>query len=240
MNDRLGTLNYLCCLFMLNGQCLAICPSGYHISGGTCIRCSTNCLSCQSTSVCLTCATNYFLNPSTNTCISDCASLNTVTTTYYGSNSVCVPCTGIDVNCQVCALGTTNVYECTICQSGHYLHNGACVNPCPNTTYSMSNPDRCVSCPTACLTCTVSGCTSCPSGEVLNNGQCISTCAPGYYIATVGSVSTCQSCGTNCDSCTTAGACSSCQQPYLLIGGSCSGCVDGYYLSSSNCVKCSS
>lgn len=77
-----------------NGACRT-CSSGYYLSGGTCIACSTNCLACTSTS-CTSCNSGY---------------------TASGTNCLNTTCVA---NCQTCTNSTSST-TCTSCNSGYSL-----------------------------------------------------------------------------------------------------------------------
>ena len=181
---------------MLNGQCLSICPSAFTELNGTCIPCPSNCQICLNTSTCTQCATGYFLDSTSLGCVSDCSTLNTVVMTFYASQGTCLPCSSSMANCQDCSYQTNNSLQCTGCQSGFYLYQGSCLNPCPVATYNTTT--NCIDCPANCSICSASGCSECTLGWVLLNGQCSSSCPNDQYLSTTGNASVCLPCGTNC------------------------------------------
>lgn len=167
---------------LLNGQCLASCPSGYTIASNTCIKCSSKCLTCASTNSCTTCLSGYWLSPQ-NTCLSDCAQLNSNTTFYYknSNTSACSACSSAVAGCLACYFNTTSGVQCTKCLGSAVLYQGQCLASCPQGTYLLSG--LCLPCTLSnCSSCTATACLSCTNSTILNNGICTTTCNLGSYL----------------------------------------------------------
>ena len=144
--------------------------------------------------------------------------------TYYQSSTSCQPCSSLDINCIVCGYSTGTTLSCTQCSNTSYLYLGQCYTACPSKTYPSLTPSNiCVNCSANCLNCTANGCSQCETNYVVSLGQCSSSCPQGYYIDTVGSISTCVTCGSNCLACSSSSICTSCSQPYALaVNNTCS------------------
>jgi hypothetical protein len=89
-----------------------------------------------------------------------------------------------------------------------------CLTTCPAGQSLVG--DICLSCPTACSTCTsATVCTSCTSGNFLRaDNLCYATCLTTFFPNSA--TGTCDSCITGCDVCVNASACTTCSALYFL------------------------
>ncbi len=154
--------------------------------------------------------------------------------------------------------------RCSVCRSGYFLRDGACVacdascTTCVDSTwctgcatgyYNSTNGNyaNCISCPTGCSTCSSStSCSACLNGYRLAGSLCTACSSPTCLQCTASACTQCQSgyalVSGSCQACSTtvAGAgCLVCSN----TGGSitCSKCADGYYLTLGNvCASCNS
>jgi len=135
--------------------CNTSCPNGQFISSSVlylCQACSSICVTCSiSAENCTSsnCSANYyFLN---NSCLSICPD------NYYPNPSIrqCSPCVA---GCQTCFGGDLN--SCTKCNSPngtqYYLQIGLtqCASYCNSGEFENSTTGKCVTCNSACATCT--------------------------------------------------------------------------------------
>lgn len=115
--------NCALCTYTILGtftQC-ASCQSGYYLSGTSCTKCPSDCLTCEANGVCLTC-------PNTFQVLSGSCACNN-TQTLWQSGGECKACTTLYPNCQTCAQDTTiplNV-SCSACLLGYYSLSNSCV-----------------------------------------------------------------------------------------------------------------
>ena len=224
--------------------CVLSCPSGFVQSGSSCFPCSSNCVSCVSSTICSQCIAGMYLYNAL--CISICP-LGT-----YATDSSCQACSL--PYCSQC-LSNNGTQACISCtkSTGTYLVNGNCVFVCPTGTYSDLTSQSCLNCSYNCISCSSSqSCSSCSSGYFLYLGQCVTTCPNGTFAKGV----TCNPCSTGCFQCSNSYTCSLCQSQYSLFANSTnsycvSSCPTGYYsqavmtssFTNSNqfiCVACSS
>ena len=153
------------CIECSSGSTCTKCVTGYTISSGGCVPCSSiGCSNCsQSEYKCLSCDEGTTYNETTGLC-SVCSNIdgkcltcesNTCLTcmngNYLDSNN-CYECSTID-GCLSCSNSTK---KCTVCKTGYYL-----------------NGDKCSKCDSGCYSCTgASKCTICNSGNTLVEGVC--------------------------------------------------------------------
>ncbi|MCP3681762.1 MAG: hypothetical protein GY861_03640 [bacterium] len=130
---------------------------------------------------------------------------------------------------------------CTKCDSGYFKHNGGCVKPCPDGTYT--DGDECKPCHGDCKKCTGAGntnnkCQECNGNKVLQgnpNGNCQDACSNGYWPVN----GVCKVCTTNCTTCKDATSCKICNIGYFNQEGQCKKpCDPGWWENSPNCTKC--
>ncbi|KAI8467543.1 MAG: hypothetical protein J3K34DRAFT_523630 [Monoraphidium minutum] len=172
-----------------DGKCVDTCPAGKWKNVDKCDPCKANCKSCSSGATCDVCNDNYWAdnNGDCSNCPSDCKacpSSSSCTTCADGyelsgtdcvlSQVVCNPGTyssnGVCNNCpETCSACTSS--ECTACNPGKKLHEGACLDSCPNEYYDESGV--CAKCSNYCKTCTSNTtCTVCKTGYRLINNKC--------------------------------------------------------------------
>ena len=101
--------------------------------------CQIGCAQCADGSgTCTQCQQGFSLNPSDQTkCNPTQQSTSTGTVCPDGSFSNGNSCQSCDSSCQTCNGGTSN--ECTLCASGRYTLNGACVSADSNGICTGSN-----------------------------------------------------------------------------------------------------
>lgn len=126
-----------------NNTCTSACPTGYHLIGSSCLRCSPACQTCTASNPynCSLCSSNNFYY--NFTCSSTCP-----TGAYPDISSlICQSCNAV---CSAC-LNSTN---CTSCAPGYFLHNFFCYNHCSliNSLYYSYN-GTCLICQPQCATC---------------------------------------------------------------------------------------
>ncbi|XP_053541482.1 proprotein convertase subtilisin/kexin type 5-like [Ictalurus punctatus] len=63
------------------------------------------------------------------------------------------PSRGVCLSCPESCLDWGSETLCLTCQTGHFLHNGACVNECPQEMFGDARGWRCQPCHASCLTC---------------------------------------------------------------------------------------
>ena len=208
-----------------SGDCVSIedgytCAGGSSTSADACVPCHTSCAKCSGTSSteCTTCAaaTPFFSQDSQGaSCLASC----TPTGKYANATSgLCEPC---EATCGTCT-GPART-DCLTCTSDAtpLLHNGACVDACPdNGTFVevVGSQGTCVTCHASCETCSgavSSSCLTCPSTGTMyyDDGACESACPAGKY---PDASNTCQACDVSCATCS-AGVATSCTS--CLPGG---------------------
>lgn len=153
------------CLTCNSTVCLD-CESGYYLSAGSCVQCSSainGCSKCSSDTVC-----------------NECQSL------FYLSTSTCLTCNSIMVGCSFC----TNSSVCLACDGGYYINGTQCY-PCSDLTGCLicNTSSSCLTCTagyyssgTSCLSCSsaISNCYMC-----LNSTLC-AACSSGYQLTASG------------------------------------------------------
>lgn len=166
--------------FLLNGECLTECPSGYYLDSEECLPCLYPCATCESLHVCLTCLPAYHI-------VEDHCALTDCRETTYEDNSLCLPCSKACLTCY----GSTNTecVECNYpegyvrkdgvcqlitCMEGMYQDEGQC-KLCGNLCKSCVNGYSCIECmPEALAITTNEGltCNYCPEGYVFKQDYC--------------------------------------------------------------------
>ncbi len=220
-------------LALYGTSCMSPCPAGNYASSNICNPCGGYCATCfGSATACLSCISGMLITSDTKECVVACNS------SYYQSGtSACVRC---DSSCLTCS---GSAAACTACASTYYTYNGACVKPCPDTTYALGT--ACESCSSSCYTCSGSPdrCTACNSTSVLYNHACLASCPDG----TMDSDGSCVACGTACASCEgTASTCTACKNSYYyLYNGTCyAACPETTVASAASttktCISCAS
>ena len=130
------------------------------------------------------------------------------------------------------------------------LHNGSCVNFCPDGTFTHVQDSVliCAKCDFTCLTCAgnATACTSCTSEYKHVPGRCVKKCGEGKYVDAEG---LCHSCHPSCKNCNEGGAsaCTECaakdNQRLFLHKGECkASCPSGFFeeVASQECKPCDS
>lgn len=120
--------------------CYSPCPTAYFLDNGglNCTSCSLYCSVCvgpkTNCTVCVSSGTYtaYLYNITTLTIYGSCERL---CPTGYPENfggagpNLCLPCNSS------CARCTNNPSPCTYCNTGYFLYQSTCINPCPNGTF---------------------------------------------------------------------------------------------------------
>jgi hypothetical protein len=126
-----------------------------------CVQCVANCAYCLDLGTnCVNCKNNYYLyynGPSDYSCLWNCP------THFFKNqtgNDFCQIC---DTNCLDCA-GPPTV--CTSCDTGKFLYQSVCYNPCPPEMYPDTPTSTCKLCDNFCSVCAVipTNCTACDVG----------------------------------------------------------------------------
>lgn len=145
--------------FLVNGTCLASCPSRYYAhpdpTNSSCLPCIPPCVQCMTQNSCISCINGYFLTPF-GSCTTNCSTLpisSSASAYFFNANtSSCEPCSANCVNC-------TSPTQCSRCQLPSHIYLNECVQDCPASTFLNYN-NTCQPCnQTYCTTCTSS--TSC-------------------------------------------------------------------------------
>lgn len=227
------------------GPCLDACPArtaAVDVSGqtkcypcdSTCSKCSlggdaTKCTECYDSSLYLVLAS---ATDSAGSCQASCPK-----GTVVNSGAPIKECSPCDSSCEDCSI-PVNPNKCLSCSSGMFMvlsatnsAEGQCVGTCPDGTVANSDTNRCESCDSSCVTCSVprdpSKCTSCsvPTGYYLillstasASGNCATSCPTGTAKDTTGTK--CYSCDSSCSSCAvgrSASRCTNCASGYHLL-----------------------
>ncbi|ELP83881.1 protein serine/threonine kinase, putative [Entamoeba invadens IP1] len=262
------TKNTQCVLFPNCNICTTTqcteCAFGYYISGNTCSKCDSNCLTCVDLATkCVSCQDGLFLN--TNTC---------------GHCPYCDDCTGNE--CNKCSSGYHNTYfkECQKCEFPCLTCTSSTIYNCDScvTNYYVDKRE-CKSCGTNCNSsfCFDNiGCTKCNYGFYVDNGVCNAcdptcktcqqssqptaclSCYEGYYLTNSAQESQCLKCDLNCaiDKCVNDVGCTQCLNGFYMsalntctlcdsncktcdsISTFCTSCVTRKFLMNGKCVNC--
>ena len=155
--------------YYYQGVCLSSCPHTTYPSAGSCLPCTSNCLTCISSSVCSSCPTSFYLLVN-GSCQGSCPSGFYSNTT----NNICIQC---PTGCSSCTYRTSlGQIVCSGCAVGYYISGYGCMNNCAPLTHIIVE-NRCVRCLDPCSTCTnltASGCLTCLDGYIYFNQQCLS------------------------------------------------------------------
>uniref|UniRef100_A0A8D0CH89 Fraser extracellular matrix complex subunit 1 n=1 Tax=Scleropages formosus TaxID=113540 RepID=A0A8D0CH89_SCLFO len=223
------------------GQCLDTCGEGMFSQDGICQSCHLSCRSCVGPrdSDCTRCLKpEEVLQPKHvqvdhGTCFSTCKAQF-----YLDMDRVCRECHG---TCLQCTYGSHQ--NCTACIPPLHLHQGQCLESCPQGFYSQDGV--CYACHPSCKDCFGSSeadCTACLSQSQLSNGHCRTSCPKGQYLRTV---EYCAECHMSCQHCVAdvssdSSVCLWCKSPQnLLLRDRCvPRCPAGYYESHGACKKC--
>ncbi|XP_028834611.1 R-spondin-3 [Denticeps clupeoides] len=164
--------------FVLILHCTKYTHSHKHTPGMS-TGCQSGCLTCSDYNGCLSCKPKFFIflerngMKQTGVCLTSCPS------GYYGTRS---PerndCTKCRPECDSCFTGNF----CTRCRAGFYLHQGKCLQSCPEGRAPNDAQRECVpECPAECDSCTNSDtCTRCAPGHYLLLGKCHHDCPEEY------------------------------------------------------------
>ncbi|KAM9734341.1 LOW QUALITY PROTEIN: proprotein convertase subtilisin/kexin type 5-like [Menidia menidia] len=155
-------------------------------------------------------------------CVTDCPR------GFWGDRRRCKRCFS---SCGSCSGSRSD--QCTSCQPGHYLTEGAntCTATCGDGYYPDHDTSTCRACSENCLKCTsYSICTECRADTSLQGNRCLRSCAAGFYRDPEEGL--CAPCHKACATCAGAGAeaCSRCADGYLAEEWRCvSSCSAGFY-----------
>ncbi|KAF3701904.1 Proprotein convertase subtilisin/kexin type 5 [Channa argus] len=237
----------------------ATCAGEYQDSNGTCHVCDATCLKCTGpqSKDCISCDLSRALDE--GHCVEECPKGK------YQSGGRCHLC---DHTCATCVdAGPAN---CTSCDTDkfemeRYLHNGQCVDACPEAFYHTKERS-CAPCSDNCQLCTSpTHCLKCNSSYYVSDGACVKLeCGEGQVedpdydecmaceegcrkcvlskTYTVEEDMTCVPCDDNCVSCDEH-ECYWCETDLFLSEGQCvSVCPDGFYAdeNSNDCEECHS
>lgn len=214
----------------------------------------SSCHECNSdpySDMCVKCGDSAYLH--LGECIQSCPP-NTTPVGTGRFNRECVPhlCIENENSCGVCNEQNT---RCTRCRHGRYLHNGECLEVCPEGFLEegvgnwgkLCVPDGCIPNKRGCKTCTADreACTRCAQYKALYDGECVDECPPGFELKPGYNpnsrynrecieelpVSACRSSENNCETCdggsgATAG----------LYGDRCVKCRNSRYLHNGECI----
>ncbi|KAL4474827.1 hypothetical protein ABPG74_001523 [Tetrahymena malaccensis] len=206
---------------------------GYYISNGQCLKCDSNCLSCQvSSTTCISCNSPQILNLS-----SQCVTCDITNGYFVSPQNICTPC---DASCLTCS-GPSNS-NCNSCKKNFILSNNKCII-CDTTNGNYLNNGQCLKCDPTCKTCNginKNNCITCQLNTYLRTDNTCQTCdvQNGYYLT--GS-NICKQCDSSCKKCNgdNPNNCLSCYpNMYLKNDGTCSSCTDSKYYKDQNLMKC--
>ena len=221
---------------LLNSQCISsVCAlDSYISSSGNCASCSLYCQTCNGSEAynCLSCFPGMHVPGGYGYCqCIDGTYLSSISPnlTCAACNSNCATCTEMASICTSCANGlvlNSSTRTCSVCPSGTYFSNGACLTCYPK-------------CDT-CLGPLESDCITCKQGMNFTNQACVSS--PGYYwdLANV----TLSLCDLNCLTCFgSIMNCSSCSSDKTLdpVTNTCNCGNETFYdKTSGKCLNCDS
>ncbi|XP_073717143.1 extracellular matrix organizing protein FRAS1 [Misgurnus anguillicaudatus] len=231
-------------LILNQGQCVESCGEGLFSRGGHCHRCHVSCRACVGPdfSDCIRCVKpEEVLQPqnghvSHGSCMSACRPQH-----YLDPDRTCRGC---HTSCSDCTGG--NFQNCTSCVQPSVLHQGQCLNKCPNGFFAQDR--TCQACHPSCKECTgpsQADCSACPAHASLHNGYCRTSCPEGQYLNAVGYCSECEEGCQRCVADLQSGfgtVCLWCKVPKMfLLGDHCvPQCPSKYYRRHGSCKKCHS
>ena len=221
--------------YLLNGQCISECPSGYVVVGNECKKCD-NCLTCLSVNLsnCLSCNDEKYLHD--NKCIDNCpkGTFPTILKDQkicQNCNNTCETCERAD-SCITCKeplvkFISGNIISCDDkCQGGYININGTCT-PC-------SDIQKCSTCSKDNL----SECIDCKEGFYLHNKQCVSICPKGTFENNQSK--TCDPCLVSCETCSDSSTCDTCLSGLYFVENkkTCDKCNDKNVIINNECKSC--
>ncbi|XP_077441964.1 proprotein convertase subtilisin/kexin type 5 isoform X2 [Vanacampus margaritifer] len=202
------------------GECVlqtACADAEYQASDGTCHPCHPTCLKCTGPQHqdCISCAASHALDD--GSCLAECVRGK------YQSGGRCHLC---DHTCATCVEAGTN--NCTSCDRDkfvmeRYLHQGRCVDACPEAFYHTEK--TCEACSHHCTLCTSSAhCLWCNSSYYVSDGACVKLeCGEGEVEDP--DYSDCMACEEGCRQCVL-------YNPRLCLS-----CKEGFYNFQDGCYK---
>ncbi|KAH0576091.1 Cysteine-rich membrane protein 2 [Spironucleus salmonicida] len=231
-------------------------------SPSKCTACSSNCITCTSSTVCNTCEDGFYIKDN------QCIACNTTQMTACTCKAA--------KNCQTCK--SSEMGKCETC-IGNFDAKGT--TPCQNCLVGFfkggdSGTDTCTACDGKCATCTaLNTCQTCKDGNVLINSTCVpcstnqmtactcqtakncstcetdtskcktcinnfdpsggtacKNCLPAFFKQNKDGNETCTACSDNCTNCTSESACTACKDGFSLESNQCVSCAD------ENCADC--
>ena len=203
-----------CDLEYCNGDGCIKCKDGYYLSGTSCYRCRSNCVTCTGYYTCTECVKGKYGTTCESSCSSRCPaciSSSLCTECIPGRhaatcNSYC-PESCIDILCEKdtakCSLG---------CRHGYYNSGDDC-NECPEHCTRCTDSTLCSDCDTGfygsyCQTPCPLNCKSQACDKV--HGYCTQGCIDRYYQ----DGNNCHECPYKCMTCTDENTCSECKTGY--------------------------
>ncbi|XP_025062352.1 extracellular matrix protein FRAS1 isoform X12 [Alligator sinensis] len=201
------------------GLCTSACFPGHYRDGSqACKPCNSQCLSCESTAGCTLCRdlTKVLL-------FGECQ-YESCTQQYY-LDFLTKTCRECDWSCNACK-GPQRT-DCLQCMDDFVLHDGACVEQCPQGFYKES--DICQRCDDHCLQChQPMECTLCEAPFFLLETQCVRECGKKYYEDHV--KQKCAACPAGCLECDNVSQCQVCDTTTFLKNNLCvSECGHDFY-----------
>ena len=139
---------------------ICVCPAGYLLGSGNCVKCIFPCDTCfaLSNSSCTKCLLGFFMPVGTNQCVTSCP-----------SEQFSIPNSFECYNCSKgCATCIASAFTCTSCKQGLYLFESTCVKMCPNGYGGSTNGYGGASSPNICVLCI--------NGTLSFNNSCIFEC----------------------------------------------------------------
>ncbi|CAD8203433.1 unnamed protein product [Paramecium octaurelia] len=210
-------------------DCFCIkCIEGYKLNQlSQCIKCASNCQSCNLEDQCDICKDGYYLND--NQCVLCqencvlCQNLNQCIKShngYYVENGIALQCTN---NCLI----FFNECQCQDCPDQYYQdHNDLFCYPCQDNCQTCSNKQTCINCVSNSFYLDNSKCTQCsfPCLTCLSQTKCLS-CVNDYYYY-LKEHQNCVQCPAPCITC------------YYDQTALCNSCIESYYLFNQQCYEC--
>lgn len=208
--------------FLLEGQCVSMCPNGYFSdhSLNKCTKCEIQgCSKCDEQNSCTMCEDNKLILNSS--CVEKCPM------GYRQDGRTCEKCTS--ENCLKCC---SNSAICTQCEANSYLNDDfTCLKTCPDGKFAYELSKTCQPCDQSCKKCTDSQiCTECATGFYLLGNTCVSKCPEG----TIRNIEKglCEPCNEECQVCLDGNSkiCLKCKEGFFLYEAECvENCPSGYF-----------